>query len=99
MRKILPLTIRFLYPHYHYFYPDAYHLSHNGLLARHLSCWLTYFQIHLSYSQDYNINLIGVPASSNYSLDQNPLYRGRNCVFALGKCPKTLTQVGFLCLT
>lgn len=61
------------YPHYHYFYPDAYHLSHDGLLARHLSCWLTYFQIHLSYSQDYNINLVGVPASSNYSLDQNPL--------------------------
>lgn len=46
------------YPHYHYFYPDASHLSHNGLLARHLSCWLTYFQIHLSYSQDYNINLV-----------------------------------------
>lgn len=46
------------YPHYHYFYPDAYHLSHDGLLARHLSCWLTYFQIHLSYSQDCNINLV-----------------------------------------
>lgn len=42
-------------------------------LARPLSCWLTYFQNHLSYSQDYNINLVGVPASSNYSLDQNPL--------------------------
>lgn len=46
------------YPHYHYFYPDVYHLSHDGLLARHLSCWLTYFQINLSYSQDYNINLV-----------------------------------------
>lgn len=89
--------------HYHYCYPDAYHLSHDGLQLDLFHVGSPTSKIIFLIPKTIILISLSNSASSNYSLDQNPLipplYQGRNCVCRRGVPSKMLTQVGFLCLT
>lgn len=84
--------------HDHCFCPDADHSCHHGLPAMCFSCWLNYLHIHLSYSQDCNVNFPWKSASSlPWSEFSNSLTESRrNLSICLRKGSHSLTQCFFL---